>query len=148
MSFFFGPFPKLLLRDQEKKIPRFLSAFSSRLSSFSDLPDRCFVASYWLQNKRYIKYKLLMMMHNDLLLKIFFEQSRWNCWHLFRSGECGAVWAGAVLRGSGAAGDMVGVRQGLTIHFRTYALLVKGRLEESWVAIKLHQVEDLGRGHN
>lgn len=49
MSFFFGPFPKLLLRDQEKKMPRFLSALSSRVSSFSDLPDFCFLASCWLK---------------------------------------------------------------------------------------------------
>lgn len=45
ISFFFGPFPKLLLRDQEKKIPRFLSALSSLLSSFSDFPDLCFLMS-------------------------------------------------------------------------------------------------------
>lgn len=52
ISFFFGPFPKLLLRDHEKKMPRFLSALSSLLSSFSDLPDLCFLISCWLQNKK------------------------------------------------------------------------------------------------
>lgn len=50
MSFFFGPFPKLLLRDQEKK-PRFLSALSSLPSSFSDLPERCFLTSCGLGGK-------------------------------------------------------------------------------------------------
>lgn len=48
ISFFFGPFPKLLLL-QEKKIPLFLSALSSRVSSFSDLPDLCFLASCQLK---------------------------------------------------------------------------------------------------
>lgn len=54
MSFFFGPFPKLLLRDHEKK-PRFLSALSSLPSSFSDLPERCFLTSCGLGNK-YTRY--------------------------------------------------------------------------------------------
>lgn len=52
ISFFFGPFPKLLLRDHEKKIPRFLSALSSLPSSVSDLPDLCFLASCGTEDKR------------------------------------------------------------------------------------------------
>lgn len=56
MSFFFGPFPKLLLRDHEKKIPRFLSALSSRASSFKDLPDLCFLASCWLKPNKALTY--------------------------------------------------------------------------------------------
>lgn len=46
ISFFFGPFPKLLLRDHEKKMPRFLSAPSSLPSSFSAPPELCFLVSY------------------------------------------------------------------------------------------------------
>lgn len=71
ISFFFGPFPKLLLRDHEKNMPRFLSALSSRLSSLSDLPDLCFLASCWLKNKNKDStcYAKLMRNVNDVLLQ-------------------------------------------------------------------------------
>lgn len=63
--------------------------------------------------------------------------------HLFRSGKCGAVRAGAVFRRRRTAGDLVGVWQGSAIYLSTNTLFVKGGLEESRVTVKLHQVEDL-----
>lgn len=140
MSFFFGPLPKLLLRDQEKKMPRFLSALSSLLSSFSDLPDLCFLPSCWSDNKKQ-RFHLLSTTsyHRD---KCFISSQKQQ-WHLFRSGKCRAVRAGAVFRGRRTAGNLVGVRQGSAIHLSAHAFLVKGGLEESWIAVKLHQVEDL-----
>lgn len=51
ISFFLGPFPKLLLRDHEKKL-RFLSALSSLVSSFGDLPERCFLTSWGVEDKQ------------------------------------------------------------------------------------------------
>lgn len=61
ISFFFGPFPKLLLRDHEKKIPLFLSALSSRVSSFSDLPDLCFLASCQLKPNKALTFCTLQL---------------------------------------------------------------------------------------
>lgn len=45
--------------------------------------------------------------------------------------------------GRGTAGDLVRIRQGSAVHLGAHALLVEGGLEESRVAVKLHQVEDL-----
>ena len=147
ISFFFGPFPKLLLRDHEKKMPRFLSALSSRLSSFSDLPDLCFLASCWLKNKKQ-RLNLLCQTNEKCQqclasMKSPFSAVKKQQWNLFRSGKCRAVRAGAVFWGRWTAGDLVGVRQGSAVHLSTHALLVKGGLEEAWVTVKLHQVEDL-----
>lgn len=62
MSFFFGPFPKLLLRDHEKKIPRFLSALSSaRASSFGDFPGFCFLASCGLKPNKGLTHRTLQL---------------------------------------------------------------------------------------
>lgn len=44
------------------------------------------------------------------------------------------------------AGDLVGVWQGEAVHLSTHTLLVEGGLQESGVAVKLHQVEDLRTG--
>lgn len=100
ISFFFGPFPKLLLRDHEKKMPRFLSALSSRLSSFSDLPDLCFLASCWLKNKKQ-RLNLLCQTNEKCQqclasMKSPFSAVKKQQWNLFRSGKCRAVRAGAV----------------------------------------------------
>lgn len=65
--------------------------------------------------------------------------------HLFGSGEGGAVGAGAVFGGRGAARDLEGLRQRLTLHLSTQTLLVERGLEEPRVAVELHQVEDLRR---
>lgn len=83
MSFFFGPFPKLRLRDHEKKMPRFLSALSSLPSSFSDRPDLCFLASCQLQNKSEelafwaVRYNNITHIHKEWLLEPF---SGWRVW--------------------------------------------------------------------
>ncbi len=127
MSFFFGPFPKLLLRDQEKKMPRFLSALSSLLSSFSDLPDLCFLPSCWSDNK---KQRFHLLSTTSYYRGKCFISSQKQQWHLFRSGKCRAIRAGAVFRGRRTAGNLVGVRQGSAIHLSAHALLVKGGLEE------------------
>lgn len=44
---------------------------------------------------------------------------------------------------SGTTGNLIRVRQRLSVHFSAHALLVKGGLEEPGIAVKLHQVEDL-----
>lgn len=49
--------------------------------------------------------------------------------------------------GCRTAGDLVGVRQGLTIHLSAQTLLVEGGLQEPRVAVELHQVKDLRRGN-
>lgn len=63
--------------------------------------------------------------------------------YLFGCGEGGAVRTGAVFGGCGAAGDLVGVWQGLTILFSAQTLQVEGGLQETRVAVELHQVKDL-----
>lgn len=90
MSFFFGPFPKLLLRDQEKK-PRFLSALSSLLSSVSDLPDLCFLAS-WGSEKTQKLDKVLKCSLEAYMLQ---NTAGINA-YLFWGGEGGTVRAGTV----------------------------------------------------
>lgn len=143
-SFFFGPFPKLLLRDHEKNMPRFLSAPSSLLSSVSDLPDLCFLASCWLGNKTVLTCRTGSVLFFFLLPPtVTLIQSKKQRRHLFGSGEGGAVGAGTVLRGRRTAGDLVGVRQRPSVHLGAHALLVKGGLEEARITVELHQVEDL-----
>lgn len=100
MSFFFGPFPKLRLRDHEKKMPRFLSALSSLPSSFSDRPDLCFLASCQTQNKSEeltlwaVRNNDITHIHKEWLLKPF---SGWRVWS-DQSWRC--VWRALGCRGS------------------------------------------------
>lgn len=45
--------------------------------------------------------------------------------------------------GGGAAWDVIRIRQRPPLHLCEHALLVQQRLQETRVAVKLHQVEDL-----
>lgn len=63
--------------------------------------------------------------------------------HLLGGGDVGAVGARGAVFGGGAGGNLVGVRQGPSLHLSQHALLVQQRLEEAGVAVKLHQVVDL-----
>ena len=50
-----------------------------------------------------------------------------------------------MLRGGGAAGDLVRVGQRAALHLSQHTLLVQRGLEEPGVAVELHQVKDLQR---
>ncbi len=63
--------------------------------------------------------------------------------YLLGCGEVRAVRAGGAVFGSRAAGDVVGVRQRPPLHLCQHTLPVQQRLQESCVAVELHQVEDL-----
>lgn len=62
--------------------------------------------------------------------------------HLFWCGHIGVVRADAVL-GSWAAGDLLRVREGTSLHLCQDAFLVQLGFQKASVAIKLHQVENL-----
>lgn len=63
--------------------------------------------------------------------------------YLLGGGDVGAVGARGAVFGGGAGWNLVGVRQGPSLHLSQHALLVQQRLEEAGVAVKLHQVVDL-----
>ena len=63
--------------------------------------------------------------------------------YLLRCGEVGAVGARGTVFGSGAAGDVIRIRQRPALHLCQHTLLVQQRLEEPCVAVELHEVEDL-----
>lgn len=63
--------------------------------------------------------------------------------YLLGGGEVRAVRARGAVFGGGAGGNLVGVRQGPSLHLSQHALLVQQRLEEAGVAVELHQVVDL-----
>ena len=66
--------------------------------------------------------------------------------YLFGCGEVGAVGARGAVFGGGAAGNVVGVRQGPALHLGQHTLLEQQGLEEACVAVELHQVIDLKGG--
>lgn len=141
MSFFFGPFPKLLLRPHGKNMPRFFSAFSSLLSSFSDFPDFCFLASCRSDNRE-MKWTLKC---NKLLM----QWMEWWCWlgYLFWGRDRWAVRACAVFGRRRAAGNLVRIWKWLTVRLSLQTLQVQRGLEEPGVAVELHKVEDLQTRH-
>ena len=51
-----------------------------------------------------------------------------------------------MLGGGGAAGHLVGVGEGSSLHLGHHALLIERGFEEARVAVELHQVEDLSSG--
>lgn len=62
--------------------------------------------------------------------------------HLFWCGHIGMVRADAVL-GSWAAGDLLGVWEGTSLHLCQDTFLVQLGLQKASIAVKLHQVENL-----
>lgn len=66
--------------------------------------------------------------------------------YLFGCGEVGAVGARGAVFGGGAAGNVVGVRQGPALHLSQHTLLEQQGLEEACVAVEFHQVIDLKGG--
>lgn len=136
-------------------MPFLRSPESSRLSSFSDLPDLLFLSSCDGDEKKKKKRKLEAGNEQRnrsarMLAPLIFTGSshatpedRGRSRYLLGRGEVGAVRSRGAVLGGGAAGNVVGVWQGPALHLGQHALLVQERLEETCVAVKLHQVIDL-----